>query len=172
MRIEHGTDGKAGARLKEGKAMGRYCNICGRIRPNENFGGKGRRRYVCRDCRRRPKAEVEQIEREDEIQGFLEQSNISAKNIQRLETLTHSELPGIADLASLVLAVARVKPHKRRRFKFLASRHRDLLNKLIQGGLFYGYVDEAIALMDDDEAEAFFHLGFDCGEPAAEDGMD
>ena len=42
------------------------------------------------------------------------------EEIQRLETLIHSKVPGIADLASLVLAVARVKPHKRRRFKFLA----------------------------------------------------
>ena len=157
--------------MKEGKDMGRHCRICGRIRPNENFAGKGRRQYVCRDCRKRPKAEVERIEREDEICGFMEQSNISEKNIQRLETLTHSELPGIADLASLVLAVARVKPHKRRRFKFLASRHRDLLNKLIRSGLFDGYVDEAIANMDDEEAEALFHLGFDCGVAEADDGM-
>lgn len=88
----------------------------------------------------------------------MEQSNISAKNIQRLETLTYSELPVIADLASLVLAVARVKPHKRRRFKFLATRHRDLLNELIRSGLICnGYLDEAIADMDEDEAEAFLH---------------
>ena len=152
--------------------MGRYCRICGRVRPHEYFGGKGRRQYVCRDCRKRPKAEVERIEREDEICGFMEQSNISEKNIQRLETLIHSKVPGIADLASLVLAVARVKPHKRRRFKFLARHHRDLLNRLIQSGLFDGFVDEAIANTDDEEAEAFFHLGFDCGEPEEDEGMD
>ena len=152
--------------------MGRFCKICGRVRPNEYFGGKGRRRYICRDCRRLPKGEVERIEREDEIRGFMEQSNISRKNIRRLETLIHSELPGIADLATLVLAVARVKPHKRRRFKFLAAHDRELLNKLIESGLFYGYVDEAVANMDDGEAEAFFHLGFDCGEPEPDEGLD
>jgi hypothetical protein len=126
---------------------------------------------VCRDCRKRPKDEVERIERTDEIYGFMSQSNISAKNIQRLETLTHSELPGIAELASLVLAVARVKPQKRRRFKYLATDHRDLLKKLIQSGLFDGYLDEAGVSMDDldaEEAEAFFHLGFSCGEPEEE----
>jgi hypothetical protein len=128
---------------------------------------------VCSDCRKRPKADVEQIERADEIMGFMEQSNISAKNIQRLETLTYSELPFIVDLASLVLAVARVKPHKRRRFKFLATRHRDLLNELIRSGLICnGNLDEDIVDMDEDEAEAFFHLGFDCGDPEANDEMD
>jgi hypothetical protein len=57
--------------------------------------------------------------------------------------------PGVSSIS--------LKPHKRRRFKFLATRHRDLLNKLIQNGLFDGYVDEVIANISDEEAEAFFH---------------
>ncbi len=107
--------------------------------------------------------EVQRIELELEITGFLEQSNISAKNIKRLESLTASTLPGIADLASLVLAVARVKPHKRRRFKFLARHDRPLLNRLIKRGLLYDYVEDTMQDMDQDEAEAFFHEAFGCG---------
>ncbi len=70
--------------------MGRYCRICGRIRPHEKFGGKGRRRYICRDCRQRPKAELRRILCEQEIWGFWEQSNISKKNMRRLKELTRS----------------------------------------------------------------------------------
>ena len=81
--------------------------LCHAGNPGSYFG---RRCYVCRDCRKRPKAEVERIEREDGICGFLEQSNLSQKNIQRLETLTDADLPGIADLASLVLADRTMTP--------------------------------------------------------------
>jgi len=149
--------------------VGRHCKICGRDRPNEHFGGKGRRSHVCKKCRKRPKAEVERIELELEITGFLEQSNISAKNIRRLESLMTSAVTGIADLASLVLAVARVKPHKRRRFKFLARNDRPLLNRLIQSGLLDGYIDDNIADLDHDDMEAFFHEAFDCGQEEFDD---
>jgi len=142
------------------------------MRPHEKFGGKGGRAYICSDCRKRPKAELERIQCRQEICGFLDQSNISAKNIQRLEALTQSELHGIADLAALVLAVARVKPHKRRRFKFLAQHHRDLLNRLIQSGFFGEYVDDLGGDIDPEEADAFFHLGFDDGEPEPDDGIE
>lgn len=145
------------------KRRGCRCRICGRNRPNEQFGGKGRSGHICKKCRKRPKTEVERIELELEIAGFLEQSNISAKNIKRLESLTTSAVTGISDLASLVLAVARVKPHKRRRFKFLARNDRPLLNRLIQSGLLVGYVDDNIADLDHDEMEAFFHEALDCG---------
>jgi len=104
-----------------------------------------------------------------EITGFLEQSNISAKNIKRLGSLTTSAVPGIADLASLVLAVARIKPRKRRRFKFLARNDRPLLNRLIQCGLLDGYVDDNIADLDHDETEAFFHEAFGCGRENFDD---
>lgn len=30
--------------------MGHYCRICGRIRANEKFSGKGHKIHVCKDC--------------------------------------------------------------------------------------------------------------------------
>jgi hypothetical protein len=62
----------------------------------------------------------------DELYGFLEQSNISAKNVARLGILTQHASSDVRDLAMLLLEVARVKPHKRRRWKFLARDHPDL----------------------------------------------
>ena len=82
-----------------------------------------------------PKEDREAIEQEEEIFGFLKQSHISAKNIRRLRTLAASNNPWIAELASIVIEVAKVKPHKRRRLKVLARERRDLLAELERTGL-------------------------------------
>lgn len=59
------------------------------------------------------------------------QSNISKKNLKRLNELSLSENEEIAKLASIVHEVGRVKPHKRRRLKFLAEKHKELLGQLV-----------------------------------------
>jgi hypothetical protein len=58
--------------------------------------------------------------------AFSSSSNISRKNIARLEILVQHATSEVKDLAPLILEVARVKPHKRRRWKFLAQNHSDL----------------------------------------------
>jgi hypothetical protein len=84
---------------------------------------------------------VEAIEQEDELFGYLKQSNISTKNIHRLKSLSASTNPRIAELAGIVLQVAEVKPHKRRRLKVLAREHRDLLEDLERTGLIFAHYE-------------------------------
>ena len=115
--------------------MGHYCRICGRQRPNEQFSGKGHRIHVCKRCQVKPKSERQAIENVDEIFGFMRQSHISEKNVARLEQMVKSENPHVASLAVIVLRVARVKPYKTRRLKFLAHRHPELLQELEDTGL-------------------------------------
>jgi hypothetical protein len=110
--------------------VGHYCRICARVRPNERFTGRGHRTHLCRDCQRLPRAERERIEQSEEIYGFLEQSNISGKNIRRLEVLCRAADSKVRELASVVLDIARIRPGKRRRWKFLAARRRDLFMRL------------------------------------------
>ncbi len=86
-----------------------------------------------------PKNEREAIEHEDEIFGFLKQSHISNKNVSRLKILASSENLRIAELADIVLEVAKVKPYKKRRLKVLAGARRDLLQKLKETGLIYAH---------------------------------
>ena len=38
--------------------MGHYCRICGRIRTNEKFSGKGHKNHVCKDCAGKSKRRV------------------------------------------------------------------------------------------------------------------
>jgi len=125
-----GGDSDAGTMI-----MRHYCRICGRSRPNEAFSGKGHGDHVCRECERMPAEERQGIEQEDEIFAFLNQSHISAKNVTRIKALTGSANPRVAELAGIVLEVARVKPHKRQRLKVLARSRGDLLEKLEETGL-------------------------------------
>jgi hypothetical protein len=110
--------------------MPHYCRICGRGRANEKFSGRGHRNHICKDCQRLPRDQLDRIERMDELYGFLEQSNISPKNITRLKILGQHANSEVKHLALLILEVARVKPHKRRRWKFLAQNHHELFLRL------------------------------------------
>ena len=116
-------------------SMGHHCRICGRTRPNEKFSGKGHRVHVCTDCARLPKENRDAIEQKEEIFNYLKQSHISTKNTARLRRLAASSDPEVAELAAIVIEVAKVKPYKRRRLKVLARQRRDLLDVLERTGL-------------------------------------
>lgn len=115
--------------------MGHWCRICGRSRPNEKFSGKGHKNHICKECSQKPKTERDEIDQVEEIFNYLNQSNISKKNITRLKKLTSSQNQKISGLANIVLEVALIKPHKRKRLKFLAKTNRELLSKLDDTGL-------------------------------------
>ena len=78
-----------------------------------------------------PREKRDRIEHLDELTDFLNQSNISARNIQRLKTLAAHPDSEVQRLATLVLDVARVHPYKRRRWRHLAARHRDLFHRAL-----------------------------------------
>jgi hypothetical protein len=107
------------------------------MRPNEKFSGKGHRRHICKQCSRLPKEEIWRREVLEEIGGFLSQSNISKKNLDRLTELAASENEQVAELARIVLEIGKVRPGKRKRLAFLARNHRELLDKLEETGLIY-----------------------------------
>jgi hypothetical protein len=121
------------------KRLGHYCRICGSIKPNEAFSGKGHKNHICKECSRIPKNEIDAIDQKEEIFNFLNQSHISKKNIFRLHSLVESTDEEVAKLAEIVLDVAKVKPYKKKRLKFLAKGHRDLLEKLYETGLIFAH---------------------------------
>ena len=117
------------------KRRGHYCRICGSIKPNEAFSGKGHRIHVCKKCALLPKEKRQEIQCKDEIFNYLRQSHISDKNVSRLKKLAVSPNERIAELAGIVLEVAEIKPYKKRRLKELAKKNRDILHKLQETGL-------------------------------------
>lgn len=115
--------------------MGRYCRVCGRHRPHEQFGGRGQRAIVCRKCRRLPREQRMRALWLDEIYGFLEQSNISKKNLRRLGQLESEDIADVASLAGLVRQIAEAHPRRRNRWKRLRQQHRDLFRRAIDAGI-------------------------------------
>jgi hypothetical protein len=130
---------KATVGQNEKKDMGHDCRICGRERPNEKFSGRGHTLHVCKDCAAMPKADREVIEQEEEVFGFMHQSHISAKNLERLKKLRESSNAHIRNLASILLEVAAATPFKKRRLKHLEQKHPDLLEKLEETGLIFAH---------------------------------
>jgi hypothetical protein len=91
---------------------------------------------VCKHCKARPKSDRQAIDDKDDIFGFLEQSLTSPKRTwPALNEWLSRTNPQVASLAAIVLDVARVKPYKTRRLKFLAQKHPELLGKLRDTGL-------------------------------------
>ena len=138
--------------------MGHYCRICGRERPNEQFSSKGHKIHVCKRRQAKPKNERRAIEDQDDIVRFLKQSHISEKNVIRLGQMANSDNPQVARLAEIVLEVARLKPYKNRRLKFLAQKHPELLRKLEAAGLIFAHTwdwesGEVFAQSNSEEAE-------------------
>lgn len=118
--------------------MGRYCRICGKERPNERFGGKGRRKIICSKCRRLPRKKQDRILATDELYGFLHQSNISAKNIRRLKELAKLDDDiEFNEFRELVLEVAIAHPRKRKRWPHLKREHSDLYARVLDSGHFF-----------------------------------
>lgn len=127
--------------------MGRGCILCGRVRPNERFGGRGLRARICDLCRQMPKLEQKKALRLRELQGFLEQSNISKKNIKRLSVLEADPIPEVAEFASFVRQIAVAYPRRRGRWKWLRQNRRELLKR---GGVKANVFD---AIVPDQEYE-------------------
>ena len=115
--------------------MGHYCWVCGRTRANEKFSGKGHGQHICKECARLPRAERDGTRALMDIQGFLDQRNISAKNISRLKRLCGSSSEEVRRKAALVLEVARAKPGRRRRWGALARSNPALVGRLMEEGL-------------------------------------
>jgi hypothetical protein len=115
--------------------LGHYCWVCGRSRPNEQFSGKGHARHVCKKCARLPQADRDRVQALLDIEGFLNQRNISAGNIERLRDLAASPNEEVRRKAAVVLEVALTHPRKRRRYGYLARNNPSLVNRLMEDGL-------------------------------------
>ena len=115
--------------------MGHWCRICGRTRPNEKFSGKGHKNHICKECSRKPKEVIDEIDQLEEIHNYLTQSNISKKNITRLKKMVCLKNQKVSEMANIVLEVALTKPRKHKRLRLLAKENRELLSKLKNSGL-------------------------------------
>jgi hypothetical protein len=118
--------------------MGHFCWMCGRVRANEEFSGRGHRQHLCRECARLPLSERERKQRLDQLRAMLvEQRVLSPKNIRTARDWARSEDSEVRELAQLVADIGQVHPSRKRRLSFLQARHPELCARMIAAGVAY-----------------------------------
>lgn len=114
--------------------MSHYCWACDRSRRNEAFSGRGHRDHICRECQRLPAEEKSRRQALRDMQGMLDQSRISEKNVRYLRSLATSPAPDVAEWAQVLLEIARLCPGRRRRLRRLGE-HPELWARMIRLGI-------------------------------------
>jgi hypothetical protein len=119
---------------KRRKGRGHYCWMCGRMRPNERFSGRGHRQHLCKDCKRQyTKAERRQARAKMDMEGYFHgQKNISAKNVAHLRGLSKSSDEDVRTVAEAILEAALLHPRRRGRQPYLAKNHPELYARLVE----------------------------------------
>ncbi|MCU0714045.1 MAG: hypothetical protein MUC43_18455 [Pirellula sp.] len=116
----------------------RFCKYCG----GKPYRGQG----ICRECEKRPKAE--NIKRlrlwngEETLYDFLNQSNISDRNIKTMESLQDIEDEGFRQFLEIVQEIAKVRPFKRRRWIVIRDKHQALWQRIIENDYFEVLLEE------------------------------
>ncbi len=121
--------------------MPHFCWMCGRSRANEAFSGHGHRDHVCRECQGLPAEEKGRRRALNHMQGMLEQSHISQKNVRYLRSLVSSPAADVAEWAAVLLEIARIHPGRRHRLGRL-KRHPDLWARMHRLGIVEDFPDE------------------------------
>lgn len=122
--------------------MAHFCWMCERSRPNEAFSGRGHRDHVCRECEGLPTGEKGRCRALIHMQGMLEQSRISPKNVRHLRSLLSSPAADVVEWAAVLIEIARVHPGRRRRLGRLKS-HPELWARMHRLGIVEHFLDEA-----------------------------
>jgi hypothetical protein len=122
---------------KKKQYRGHYCYLCGELKPNERFSGRGRRNHICNACKKIPKAERQKIEDLRFVDSILDQKNISAGNIQSLKRIAETYTDELGAAGAVLVKVARVKSHKKKRISFLRQKHPDIYWELVRLGMLW-----------------------------------
>lgn len=73
------------AKKKKHKPHGHYCRICGEIKSNEKFSGKGHTAHICKACHALPVERRNELENINKINRIQENFFISKENLKRLK---------------------------------------------------------------------------------------
>jgi len=101
------------------------------------------------------KAERRKILLTDEVYGFLEQSNISKKNVARLKVIEECGIEEVVQLAAVVREIALVKPHPRKRWGFIRRQHPEIYQRAADIGLIEDLRESLEEFDEEDRWEQF-----------------
>jgi len=97
------------------KHRGHYCRICGNVKSNESFSGKGHKTHVCKKCASLPKEKRKFLKAQDHVYSLFGQSHITDRNVSTLRQLAASESTQISQMATPMLEIVQAAPRKKQR---------------------------------------------------------
>ena len=74
---------------KKKKYKGHYCKVCGEIKANEQFTGKGHTIHICKKCSKKNGAQQAEEIAINRIYKLVKYSNLSKQNRKMLEAYLH-----------------------------------------------------------------------------------
>lgn len=101
---------------------------------------------MCRACEARPKEENVKRKRirdgRDTLWHFLEQSRVSERNMETIDSLLEIGDPRFHKFAELIQTAVRLKPGKKRRWMWLGEHHPEIIRRVEAESWFDWLVDE------------------------------
>lgn len=84
---------------KKKKYRGHFCKICGTIKPNEKFSGKGHKNHICKKCAKLPSEEKSIMVMLNRIDKLYNYYNLSKNNKIFLEKLLNDKRERVREAA-------------------------------------------------------------------------
>ncbi len=125
---------------------GHYCGICGCVKPNEQFSGKGHRNHICKVCQKMPKAKRQEIRDQGFVWSVMDQRNISKGNMATLQRIATEYDTELGEQGAALVEMAKVKPHRKKRIRWLHENRRPLLVELVRLGLIEAYESDTFGV--------------------------
>jgi len=142
---------------KKKKYKGHYCKICGEIKSNEQFTGKGHANHICKKCSK--KTGVQQAEEIaiNRIYKLVRYSNLSKQNRKMLEAYLQDKRESVRVASQEVLEMYTLSfrnnsDKEEKSTCFLDINYANLCDDLDEDEFFYleSEEEEGIILGDDD----------------------
>lgn len=142
--------------IKKKKYKGHYCKICGEIKANEQFTGKGHANHICKKCLK--KTGVQQAEEIaiNRIYKLVRYSNLSKQNREMLEAYLQDKRESVRAASQEVMEMFtfRFRNNSDKEEEctyFLDINYENLCDDLEEKEIFYleSEEDEGVLLDDD-----------------------
>ena len=140
---------------KKKKYKGHYCKICGEIKANEQFTGKGHANHICKKCSKKTGSQQAEEIAINRIYKLVRYSNLSKQNREMLEEYLQDKRESVRVASQEVMEMFtfrfRNNSDKEESTYFLDMNYQNLCDDLEEKEFFYleSEEDEGVLLDDD-----------------------
>lgn len=128
---------------KKKKYKGHYCKVCGEIKANEQFTGKGHASHICKKCSKKAGPQQAEEIAINRIYKLVRYSNLSKQNRKMLEAYLHDRRENVRLASQEVM-------------EMFTLRFRNNINNEDEK-IYFSDIDDEIFCDDLEDDEEFFY---------------